>query len=38
MFCEFFDEVFGFNDDIIRFEYMKKNNKSNGFVFVGIEL
>nr|WGD86982.1 hypothetical protein P5621_11675 [Bacillus subtilis] len=35
---EFLDEVLGSNDDITRFEYTKKNNKSNGPALVGIEL
>lgn len=35
---EFLIDVLGPNDDINRFEYMKKNNKENGPVFVGIEL
>lgn len=35
---EFLDEVLGPNDDITRFEYTKKNNKSNGPALVGIEL
>ncbi len=35
---EFLDNVLGPNDDINRFEYMKKNNKAEGPVFVGIEL
>lgn len=34
---EFLDEVLGPNDDITRFEYTKKNNKSNGPALVGIE-
>ncbi|WP_413380605.1 threonine ammonia-lyase IlvA [Alkalihalobacillus sp. 1P02AB] len=35
---EFIQEVLGPNDDITRFEYTKKNNKSNGPVLIGIEL
>ncbi|MEC0790285.1 threonine ammonia-lyase IlvA [Bacillus licheniformis] len=35
---EFLDEVLGPTDDIIRFEYTKKNNKSSGPALVGIEL
>ncbi|TCJ05382.1 threonine ammonia-lyase IlvA [Cytobacillus praedii] len=35
---EFLDEVLGISDDIIRFEYTKKNNKENGPALVGIEL
>ncbi|MFE8695805.1 threonine ammonia-lyase IlvA [Cytobacillus sp. FJAT-53684] len=35
---EFLDEVLGQTDDIIRFEYTKKNNKENGPALVGIEL
>ncbi len=35
---EFLDEVLGPDDDIIRFEYTKKNNKDNGPALVGIEL
>ncbi|WP_102274866.1 threonine ammonia-lyase IlvA [Cytobacillus massiliigabonensis] len=35
---EFLDEVLGKSDDIIRFEYTKKNNKENGPALVGIEL
>src|SRR5690625_996677 len=35
---EFLNDVLGPNDDINRFEYMKKNNKEEGPVFVGIEL
>lgn len=35
---EFLNDVLGPNDDINRFEYMKKNNKAEGPVFVGIEL
>lgn len=36
--CWFFDDVFGFNDDIILFEYVKCNNWEIGEVLVGIEL
>ena len=35
---EFLDEVLGPNDDIVRFEYMKKNERENGPAFIGIEL
>jgi threonine dehydratase len=35
---EFIGEVLGPDDDITRFEYTKKNNKSNGPALVGIEL
>lgn len=35
---DFLNHVLGPNDDINRFEYMKKNNKEKGPVFVGIEL
>ncbi|GAE25022.1 threonine dehydratase biosynthetic [Halalkalibacter wakoensis JCM 9140] len=35
---EFIQDVLGPNDDITRFEYTKKNNKSNGPVLLGIEL
>jgi threonine dehydratase len=35
---EFVNEVLGPNDDITRFEYMKKNNKEAGPALVGIEL
>lgn len=35
---DFFNNVFGFNDDIIYFEYIKKYNWDFGFVFVGIQL
>lgn len=35
---EFLDEVLGETDDIIRFEYTKKNNKESGPALVGIEL
>ncbi|MCL7745964.1 MULTISPECIES: threonine ammonia-lyase IlvA [Halalkalibacter] len=35
---EFIQEVLGPDDDITRFEYTKKNNKSNGPVLLGIEL
>ena len=35
---EFLDNVLGPNDDITRFEYIKKNNKENGPALVGIEL
>ncbi|MCE4047315.1 MULTISPECIES: threonine ammonia-lyase IlvA [Bacillaceae] len=35
---EFLDEVLGPDDDITRFEYIKKNNKENGPALVGLEL
>lgn len=35
---EFVNEVLGPNDDISRFEYMKKHNKESGPALVGIEL
>ncbi|WP_084138696.1 threonine ammonia-lyase IlvA [Halalkalibacter okhensis] len=35
---EFIQDVLGPDDDITRFEYTKKNNKSNGPVLLGIEL
>ncbi|MEV2283693.1 threonine ammonia-lyase IlvA [Paenibacillus larvae] len=35
---EFLEEVLGEGDDITRFEYMKKNNRDNAPVLVGIEL
>ncbi len=35
---EFITDVLGPDDDITRFEYTKKNNKSNGPVLIGIEL
>lgn len=35
---EFLDEVLGPTDDIVRFEFTKKNNKENGPALVGIEL
>lgn len=35
---EFMTKVLGKNDDITRFEYIKKNNKDNGPALVGIEL
>lgn len=35
---EFLSEVLGTNDDITRFEYIKKHNKDNGAALVGIEL
>ena len=35
---EFLDEVLGPDDDVVRFEYTKKNNKENGPALVGIEL
>lgn len=35
---EFVNNVLGPKDDIVRFEYMKKNNKDTGPALVGIEL
>ena len=35
---KFLDEALGSNDDIVRFEYMKKTNKEKGAALVGIEL
>ena len=35
---EFLVEVLGPNDDITRFEYVKKNNREEGPAFVGVEL
>ncbi len=35
---KFVNNVLGSTDDIVRFEYMKKNSKETGPVFVGIEL
>jgi len=35
---EFMADVLGPADDIVRFEYIKKNNKDNGPALVGIEL
>ncbi|MDL2303206.1 threonine ammonia-lyase IlvA [Dysgonomonas sp. OttesenSCG-928-D17] len=35
---DFVNKVLGERDDIIRFEYMKKNEKENGPALVGIEL
>lgn len=35
---EFLDEVLGPTDDIVQFEYTKKQNKENGPALVGIEL
>ncbi|OIJ12779.1 threonine dehydratase [Anaerobacillus arseniciselenatis] len=35
---EFLDDILGPDDDIIHFEYTKKNNKDNGPAVVGIEL
>lgn len=35
---EFLSDVLGTNDDITRFEYVKKNNRESGPAFVGIEL
>jgi threonine dehydratase len=35
---QFVDEALGPNDDIVRFEYIKKTNKERGAALVGIEL
>lgn len=35
---KFLDEALGPNDDIVRFEYMKKTNKEKGAALVGIEM
>lgn len=35
---DFVNKVLGPHDDIVRFEYMKKNDKENGPALVGIEL
>lgn len=35
---KFVDKALGPNDDIVRFEYMKKTNRENGVALVGIEL
>ncbi len=35
---EFVNQVLGPNDDITRFEYIKKHNKESGPALVGIEL
>lgn len=35
---DFVNKVLGPNDDIVRFEYMKKNDKESGPALVGIEL
>lgn len=35
---EFLDDVLGPDDDIVRFEYVKKNNKESGPALVGLEL
>ncbi|MEI7579086.1 MAG: threonine ammonia-lyase IlvA [bacterium] len=34
----FLNKALGPNDDIVRFEYIKKNNKETGPAFVGVEL
>jgi len=34
----FLNRALGPNDDIVRFEYMKKNNKEKGPALIGIEL
>jgi threonine dehydratase len=36
--CDFVNNVLGEHDDIVRFEYMKKNEKEMGPALVGIEL
>jgi len=35
---EFLNHILGPNDDIVRFEYIQKNNKENGPALIGIEL
>jgi threonine dehydratase len=35
---DFVNKVLGPHDDIVRFEYMKKNEKESGPALVGIEL
>jgi threonine dehydratase len=35
---EFVSNVLGQNDDIVHFEYMKKNNRENGPALVGLEI
>jgi threonine dehydratase len=35
---EFLNDALGPNDDIVRFEYMKKTNKEKGPALVGVEL
>ncbi len=35
---DFVNQVLGEHDDIVRFEYMKKNEKENGPALVGVEL
>jgi len=35
---EFVGNVLGPDDDIVHFEYMKKNNRENGPALVGIEI
>ena len=35
---KFINNILGPNDDISRFEYLKKNNKNQGVVLLGIEL
>ena len=35
---KFINNVLGLNDDITRFEYLKKNNKDYGGVLIGIEV
>jgi threonine dehydratase len=35
---EFVSDVLGPNDDIVHFEYMKKNNRENGPALIGLEI
>jgi threonine dehydratase len=35
---EFVSQVLGPNDDIVHFEYMKKNNRESGPALVGLEI
>ena len=37
-FKDFLNEVIGEHDDIVRFEYMKKNDRENGPALIGIEV
>ena len=37
-FKDFLNEVLGEHDDIVRFEYMKKNDRENGPALIGIEV
>ncbi|HLC82712.1 MAG TPA: threonine dehydratase, partial [Bacteroidia bacterium] len=34
----FVSNVLGPNDDIVHFEYMKKNNRENGPALIGLEI